>query len=186
MKYFLIHVSRVLSINKAIKVNNMSSTLAEKASVEVSVKRAEDLENLTIEEENRLLKAELISLKKQGEKSRRDLAMEWIRAMDNLQFESRLLSSFDHFKLPDFQRAEEGDEDYPNLSLPQRDIAVPHYRWPLTYEDTEGGFSNFACVKREYLRYMSEEEFIKISYEETKLTYEEELGLTACDFTTKG
>jgi len=131
----------------------------------------EGLEKLTFQEENRLLKTELISLKKQGEKSRRDLAMEWIHTMDNLQFEARLLSCVEHFKLPDFQRAEEEDEDYPNLSLPERQIAVPHSRWRLTYEDIEGGFSNFACVKREYLRYMSEEEFIKISYKETKFTY---------------
>jgi hypothetical protein len=84
--------------------------------------------------------------------------------MNNEEFEERLLSENPDFKLPDFHRAEEDDIDYPDLSLPQRDIAVPYSQYPLTYEDIKNGQTNFACAKRHCLRYMSVEEYKAVAY----------------------
>jgi hypothetical protein len=107
-----------------------------------------------------------VNLQMQVERAQRDMAMEWIMSMDNMQFDQRLITNSPNYKLPDFERAQPGDEDHPDLSRPQRDIAVPLSRHPLTYEQVEGGFSNFACLKRSMLRYMSIAEFKALAYEE--------------------
>ena len=109
---------------------------------------------------------QIVNLEKKVEKSRRDMAMEWIMNMDNMQFEQRLLSENPNYKLPDFVCAQPDDEDYPNFRIPQRDIAVQPKKRPLTFEDVGGGIFNFACHKRDMLRYTSQEEFKAEAYED--------------------
>jgi hypothetical protein len=130
----------------------------------------EHLEKSSVEDElhAKLLDADqkIVQLEKQVEKTRRDLAMEWIMSMKPEEFEQRLLTNSGNYKLPDFPRAQPGDEDYPDLKKPQRQIAAPDYKYPLMPEEHERGKSNYACLHRKDLLYMSEEEFRACAYEE--------------------
>ena len=108
----------------------------------------------------------IVQLQKKGEKSQRDLAMEWIMNMNPEEFEQRLISNTANYKLPDFPRAQPGDEDYPDFSKPQRQIAAPDYKYILTPEEHDLGKSNYALINRADLLYMSVEEYKAIAYDE--------------------
>jgi hypothetical protein len=127
-------------------------------------------EKSSIEDElrSKLLDADekIAKLEKQVEKTRRELAMEWIMSMKPEEYEQRLISNSPNYKLPDFPRAQPGDEDYPDLKKPQRQIAAPDYKHALMTEEHERGKSNYACLHRRDLAYMSEEEFRACAYED--------------------
>uniref|UniRef100_A0A6C0ART2 Uncharacterized protein n=1 Tax=viral metagenome TaxID=1070528 RepID=A0A6C0ART2_9ZZZZ len=133
----------------------------------------ERLEKSSIEDElrSKLVYADekIAKLEKQVEKTRRELAMEWIMSMKPEEFEQRLLINSPNYKLPDFPRAQLGDEDYPDLTMPQRQIAAPDYKHPLMPREHELGKSNYACLHRKDLLYMSEKKFRDCAYE--KPTY---------------
>ena len=83
-------------------------------------------------------------------------------------FQSSLLYSRDSkWQLPQFERAKPGDEDYPDLSKPERDRAVPYSKFPFTPCQFDGGILNAGDVNREKLRYMTEEEYIAKFYDLT-------------------
>ena len=108
----------------------------------------------------------IAQLEKQVEKTRRDLAMEWIMSMNSEEFEQRLISNDANYKLPDFPRAQLGDEDYPDFTKLQRQTAAPDYKHVLTPEEHDLGRSNYACLHRRDLLYISEEDFRACAYEE--------------------
>jgi hypothetical protein len=108
----------------------------------------------------------IAKLEKQLEKTRREMAMEWILSMKPEEFEQRLLTKSPNYKLPDFPRAQPGDEDYPDLPKLERQIAAPYIKHPLIPEEHEHGKTNYACSHRKDLLYMSEEEFRACAYEE--------------------
>jgi len=127
-------------------------------------------EKSSIEDElrSKLLDAEqkIVQLEKQVEKTRRELAMEWIMSMKPEEYEQRLLSNSANYKLPDFPRAQPGDEDYPDFTKLKRQIAAPDYKHVLMPEEHDLGRSNYACLHRSDLLYMSVEEFRACAYEE--------------------
>jgi len=88
----------------------------------------------------------------------RDLAMEFIYYMEPTDFENRLLSG----KLPKFPRSLPGYDDYREISTKPDIFKFPKRR--LTSRDIDSNIFNFAYAKREYLRYMSEEDFKKLCY----------------------
>jgi hypothetical protein len=110
----------------------------------------------------------IAKLEKQLEKTRREMAMEWIISMKPEEFEQRLLTNSANYKLPDFPRAQPGDEDYPDLTKLERQIAAPYYKYALLPEEHEHGKTNYACSHRKDLLYMSQEEFRACAYEEVE------------------
>jgi hypothetical protein len=103
-------------------------------------------------------------------KQARDIAMDWIRSMDPHDFECRLLNPRGStFKLPDFPRAISGDVDFPDHRKPVRETNAFFSKRRLTGKDIEFDIINFANANREFLRYMSEKDFIALCYEEEEL-----------------
>jgi hypothetical protein len=99
---------------------------------------------------------------------RREDAMRQIMSMTPDEFQSRLLhKSSPKWQLPQFERARPGDEDYPDLSKPERQRAVPYSKFPFTPCQFEGGILNAGDVNRSKLRYMTEEEYIAKFYDLT-------------------
>jgi len=97
---------------------------------------------------------------------RRDDAMRQIMIMTPQDFQSSLLYSRDSkWRLPQFQRAQPGDPDYPDLSKPQRGRGVPYSKFPFTPQQFDGGILNAGDVNRSKLRYMTEEEYIAQFYD---------------------
>jgi len=88
----------------------------------------------------------------------RDVAMDFIHYMEPIDFDKRLLSG----TLPQFPRALPGYEDYREISLRPEIFVYPKRR--LTHKDVDSNIFNFAYAKREYLRCMSEADFIKLCY----------------------
>ena len=108
---------------------------------------------------------------KKSNKKIRDIAMEWILSMDPLEFQERVLHSVtnvtnDKFKikLPDFVRAVEGDIDFPDPMIPVRETNAIFAKKIYSPGDLERSRYNFADENRKILRYMSEEDFIKLCY----------------------
>jgi hypothetical protein len=99
---------------------------------------------------------------------RREDAMRQIMNMTPQDFQSSLLYSRDSkWQLPQFERAQPDDPDYPNLSQPERQRAVPYSKFPFTPYEFDGGILNAGDVNREKLRYMTEEEYIAKFYDLT-------------------
>jgi hypothetical protein len=97
---------------------------------------------------------------------RREDAMRQIMIMTPQDFQSSLLYSRDSkWQLPQFERARPGDEDYPDLSKPERQRAVPYSKFPFTPCQFDGGILNAGDVNRSKLRYMTEEEYIAKFYD---------------------
>ena len=104
------------------------------------------------------------SEKKQMIKQIRYISMNWITTMSSNEFQERILyGKKPEFKLPDFQRATEEDEDYPKLTR-----QTNHYypKKKLSDKEIDLNIYNYAYVNRHLLRVMSEEEFKNDCYED--------------------
>jgi hypothetical protein len=88
----------------------------------------------------------------------RDVAMDFIHYMEPIDFDKRVLSGM----LPQFPRAVPGNEDYRTITPRPEIFVYPKRR--LTGKDIDSNVFNFAYAKREYLRCMSEADFIKLCY----------------------
>jgi len=129
--------------------------------------------------ERQVLEEELSNLHSQFEevsqqlkierKATRDIAMMFIQNMSPRQFQERLLyGKSDKFKLPKFQRAVEGDEGYldTETAMAETDDRISKKtidRFDMKYN------INFGFNYREYLRFMTEKEFIKLCYYESDI-----------------
>ena len=112
---------------------------------------------------------ELLAQLKVERKTARDIAMLFIQNMSPAQFQERLLfGESDRLKLPKFQRAVEGDEDYidKTTALAGTDDRISKKKIERYATNTA---INFGFNYREFLRFMSEEEFIKLCYYERDL-----------------
>jgi len=97
---------------------------------------------------------------------RRNDAMRQIMIMTPSDFQSSLLYSRDSkWQLPKFERAQPGEQDYPDLSKPERQRAHPHSKLPFTPQEFDRGIFNAGDVNRSKLRYMTEEEYIAKYYD---------------------
>jgi hypothetical protein len=107
---------------------------------------------------------------KQNEiKDRRDDAMRQIMSMTPDEFQSRLLyRSSPKWQLPQFERAQPGDPDYPSLSNPERQRAVPYSKFPFIPCQFEDGILNEGAVNCKKLRYMTEEQYKATFYDLTQ------------------
>jgi len=103
---------------------------------------------------------------KQQKMATRKVALEWIQTMTDREFETRLLHPLNSFKLPDFPRSVWGAEDHPS-GRPERHIELEWSKTEMLPEDPDNSEpmqKNFACFHRDYLRYMTEQDFIEIAY----------------------
>jgi hypothetical protein len=101
---------------------------------------------------------------KQSNKKARDIAMGWILSMDPIEFQERILYGVKpEFKLPDFDRAVEGDDDYPYPSRPVRETNA-FSKKKYSGDDLERSRCNYADANRGLLRFMPEEDFKKLCY----------------------
>ena len=130
--------------------------------------------------ENQLLKFRLMDREKEvkdlqdalakqiaeSNKAIRDVAMNWISCMESTLLDKALLGNeWFPFKLPQFPRAVKGDPDYPESTEPKRGLLFyPKRR--LTGTDLDKNMCNYAEAHREMLRWMSEEDFKKLCYED--------------------
>jgi len=133
-----------------------------------------------INAENQLLKFRLIDREKEvkdlqdamakqlaeSNKAIRDVAMDWISHMQSTLLDKALLGDdWFPFRLPQFPRAVKGDPDYPESTEPKQGILFyPKRR--LTSRDLDQNMSNYAEAHREMLRWMSEEDFKKVCYQD--------------------
>lgn len=107
---------------------------------------------------------ELLAQLKIERKKARDTAMMFIQNMSPGQFQERLLyGKSEKSNLPKFQRAVEGDEDYidKETALAETDDRISKKKIERYATNTA---INFGFNYREFLRFMSEEEFIKLCY----------------------
>jgi hypothetical protein len=101
---------------------------------------------------------------KANRKKTRDIAMGWILSMDPIEFQERILYGVKpEFKLPDFDRAVEGDDDYPYPSRPVRETNA-FSKKKYSGDDLERSRCNYADANRGLLRFMPEEDFKKLCY----------------------
>lgn len=99
-------------------------------------------------------------------KSRRDTAMMFIQNMSPRQFQERLLyGKSKKSKLPKFQRAVEGDEDYIDTETAMAGTDIRLSKNTIDRFDMKHTI-NFGFNHRDFLRFMTEEEFIKLCYYE--------------------
>jgi hypothetical protein len=126
--------------------------------------RVKDLRIVSLEEDLDNTNKKIKDLTKET----RDAAMNHILSMGLLEFQERLLYGKDPvFKLPQFKRAIEGDKDYSEerpFCHPVYGSAYPKRR--LTSSEIDTNRCNFGDYNRKFLRYMSEEEFKKMCYDD--------------------
>jgi molecular chaperone DnaK (HSP70) len=104
---------------------------------------------------------------KQSNKKARDIALAWILSMDPIEFQERLIYGVKpEFKLPDFVRAVEGDKDFPDPSRPVRQTNAIFYKQKYSGDDLERSRCNYADANRHLLRFMTEEQFKELCYDD--------------------
>jgi len=111
------------------------------------------------EQEVKMLKEKLLV----REREIRDVAMQFIMNLEDTEIDEALLNKNSKFKLPNFPRAQIGDPDCPEITIPKSSfITFPKRR--LQSSDLDRNICNYASAYRSMLRWMSEEDFKKMCY----------------------
>jgi len=112
-------------------------------------------------------KSEIALLKEQlsiRDRELREVAMQLIIQMEEIILDRCLLDKDPLYKLPSFKRAQVGDPDYPEITVPQQKTLFTYPKRRMTGIDMDRNVSNYASVYRGMLRWMSEEDFKKMCY----------------------